>query len=112
MFQKVSIILALASVILGSIDFHKCRDDAKSGVYEQCEMECHADGLCYEEVSSEICDCNMDGIFYWTKYTYEVKLETIMIYLDRQMFLKHVNYQNDFQNIDIIEIITEWDNRS
>ena len=86
MFQKVSIILALASVILGSIDFHKCRDDAKSGVYEQCEMECHADGLCYEEVSSEICDCNMDGIFYWTKYTYEVKFETIMIYLDSQMF--------------------------
>ena len=87
MFQKVLVILALASVISGSIDFHKCRDDAQSGVYEQCEMECHADGLCYEEVSSEICDCNMDGIFYWTKYTFEVKFEKIMIDLNYQILI-------------------------
>ena len=86
MLSKILIILALASIALGSLDFGKCRDDAKSGVYEQCEMDCHADGLCYEEVSSEICDCNMDGIFYWTKYTFEVKFEMIIIDANKQMF--------------------------
>ena len=63
----------LNNVVNGAVSRGPCQQASSGGVYEKCEMDCDFDGGCYETVSTETCDCNGNGVFYYTTYNYQVR---------------------------------------